>query len=567
MKTSRPDSFAILEQLRQMERNPFMTTRQNHGELASLFSTSTHITKKKHKESKSSSDFRFTLDFDEPTTSTWTLKDADIDKYVKSTTHSRNRPVEMSVSPSRRAEKKRSKELKEKPIFNRSKHEVELERSSSMAKSENKKTTQEVQHLVAETVNMVPVQYLIKHQMFEYVRKRALLSMKRVLDGMYIRLLRDGLYAWYNITTRIREAQIERAVAMLTRISRGFLARRKFKAMYQHRQEERQRQQRLQHYQAMTNGERATLLQSLIRAFLARKRFNSTVLLRRRAAIVIQRNYRNYHDRGKMYFLKKMLLQRIRAARLIQRVYRGFYGRMLCRIQRSRLRREKRQQRYETPEGLFEIFFEQHGAALRIQRWYWSLGWRVSVLKQRRLIVQERIRNIKCTIIQRHIRGYLARKSVMRLRYMRSITMGLSMHTIVLVQAIIRRFLVIRRMQKSRHTVETIRDFFQQNRLPKYKQRRPSIFYPHLRIGNERNILKLQRRAALIQRIYRIYAARKRFMAMVRNRKTLAAKRIQYWYHVCVYRKWLYASLRVIQPWWRRHAKNWFRINTAAKRV
>jgi len=67
--------------------------------------------------------------------------------------------------------------------------------------------------------------------------------------------------------------------------------------------------------------------------------------------------------------------KRIHSARLIQRCYRGFTGRLRAHLIRTAAYHIAIQMKYENRETLLRNYFEQHGAALCLQRWAWRVGW------------------------------------------------------------------------------------------------------------------------------------------------------------------------------------------------
>ena len=64
-----------------------------------------------------------------------------------------------------------------------------------------------------------------------------------------------------------------------------------------------------------------------------------------------------------------------RSASLIQRTYRIHCAKRLVKTARILCNRRKLQQKYVDERNVVAFYYEQHGAAYRIQRWFLSLRW------------------------------------------------------------------------------------------------------------------------------------------------------------------------------------------------
>ena len=79
---------------------------------------------------------------------------------------------------------------------------------------------------------------------------------------------------------------------------------------------------------------------------------------------------------GKLVVTSALVLEhQTSSASLIQRAYRIHYAKILVKAARTLSSRRRLQQKYVDERNVVAFYYEQHGAAHRIQRWFLSLRW------------------------------------------------------------------------------------------------------------------------------------------------------------------------------------------------
>lgn len=269
----------------------------------------------------------------------------------------------------------------------------------------------------------------------------------------------------------------------------------------------------------------------------------------------------------------------------IQRVYRGHLGRKKRNRTKVIRYRERLQDRYSSSEGLYRFYFEQNGAASKIQRWFRNLPWlikkkwKVKYAKNVEKVKKDKIQRKKdkaynrklaalafldgslddhstnkelidfSTILTRFARGATVRRKLRNMK-IKSIK-------VVIIQSAIRSFIVHCRLPKlGARTRMRIRKekkwkILSQIVYPKHLLRRPEIFFPHLKIGDEKNIDRLEKKAFILNRAWRAYKVRRRFRQIQQDKKLRRAIRIQRWFITIRFRKQVKKSLFLLQPFWK----------------
>jgi hypothetical protein len=213
---------------------------------------------------------------------------------------------------------------------------------------------------------------------------------------------------------------------------------------------------------------------------------------------------------------------------------------LVARERKVALHRRRLQARYDDPAGVYALYFEQHGAALRLQRWFASFGL-LGILKRRlRARLQAQIQAAKARLIQTMFRRHAAKKLFLRKMRLKAMSELVDIKVLVKVQALARRFITMRRERNrvTKRQVPSVRHRLAVRRrnLPPGAEaaasltRRESFCFAHLKIGTARNIVRLDRKASMIQKIFRIYRARLRFRLMVANKNGVYAQRIKVWW-------------------------------------
>lgn len=219
--------------------------------------------------------------------------------------------------------------------------------------------------------------------------------------------------------------------------------------------------------------------------------------------------------------------------------------------------------RYSSSESLYRFYFEQNGAASRIQHWYRRLPWLVkrkwktkyakNIEKQKIVKLQRKnnkIYNRKLAalaflngnndngndkelitlsiLLTRVARGHVVRS---KLRNIQRKTMKS-----IIIQSAIRAFLVHCRLSslgartRMRIRKEKLWRLLSCIVYPQHLQRRPGIFFPHLKIGDEKNINIMEKKVLVLNKAWRAYKVRRKFRQIQEQKNIRRAIRIQRWY-------------------------------------
>jgi hypothetical protein len=219
--------------------------------------------------------------------------------------------------------------------------------------------------------------------------------------------------------------------------------------------------------------------------------------------------------------------------------------------------------RYSSSEGVYRFYFEQNGAASKIQQWCRRLPWLIkrkwkakyakNIEKQKYVKLQrkkDKIYNRKLaalafldgtgdvysnkelmtlsTLLTRFARGHTVRSKLKNMK--------IKSTKIVIIQSAVRAFLVHCRLPKvgartrMRLRKEKRWKLLSQIVYPSHLLRRPEIFFPHLKIGDEKNIDRMDKKAFILNRAWRAYKVRRKFRKIQEEKKLRRAVRIQRWY-------------------------------------
>jgi hypothetical protein len=427
---------------------------------------------------------------------------------------------------------------------------------------------------IQSALNLIPAHYFITHQMFDQIKTKSLDQMMKLLGKMRIKLLRQGMSLWHSRASQLTQHRRSYAAKLLNRMIRGFLGRLKAKKIYKQMLRQQNLQKKKMVKTLKTRHAQVIRIQSLVRCWNQRKKYLE-IRKRHRSAIIIQRRYRSSSSYGRLLDSVNVMIKRNEAAKVIQRHFRGFLGRMLSRIRRSDLHREHLQQHYDTPQGVFAFYFEQHGAAFTIQKWYRTLWWVARLRGTERRVKVQLIHERKARVIQKIIRGYLARKYCQRLKQIRLLEKVYPLTSIILLQSVIRRYLTrchhFHLLQRL-HLRQQRRRAQQQSQSHQHDhqhllQRRNAISFPHLKIGNERNLMRWERKATLIQRWYKSCRILRYFIRMISQRKVIYICRIQCWYRTWVWREKRDEAIFVIQKIWGKKIRNYIKKKRAVEKI
>ena len=530
---------AILESLRSMEKNPFAATHSTPlTAISSRPSVRTgEVNPHKVKKATPQKEYKSTNIGSTRATHSSNVRVA---KFVEVPCHD---PVE---APSINDE---NMPLLEKDDYSAVKSQSiksDLQRELNRMFKIEKRTERHLDDAVA----MIPAHYFVSHKMFDQIKSKALDSVWSILQKMRLRLLRLGMSLWRAHAKELTAVLRQRMALVLCRIVRGFLGRRRAKYIHRKRLADMKARSKTNAIALMNRGERALLIQTTFRCWRVYRPFQRR-LVRHRAALVIQRRYLSYRNEGRFVEAVQEVIMKMRAARRIQRAFRGLLGRMKARIVRSQQHRSKIEARYATAEGVFEFYFEQNGAALRIQRWYKNLWWVRRIKGNERREKRRRMLDGKARVIQRRVRGMLGRQRAVKEREIKRLRANTNIRLVILVQAVARRFLTHKRHRGVVDRLAKLRAKRIYVKQLNIGSRRNAISFEHLKIGNERNIMRMDRKARIIQKTYKSFRVLRYFTNMIKFRKVILVNKIQRWYRTWVWRHGVYAALRVIQPVWK----------------
>lgn len=555
----------LLETIKSFEQNPFILSQfytSTNSSYGKNYQLKRNYPSKEDEKVKRKSSSHERNDYEEKK-----LDDSKLDHYIAMTMKkSQKLPKNTSRQVTGKSIEGGHSKIDEDLLHYGNKTSKYLSKSKTGMLSELHTIESETEHHIQSALSLIPAQYFISHNMFDQIKTKSLESMMRILSKMRIKLLKQGINRWHTIATQMTATRRSRAAKLLNRMIRGFLGRLKAKRYYKQQLKLHNIEKKKMMKSMKTRNAQVIRIQSVIRCFIGRRSYLVAIRLHR-SAIKIQRRFRSYYYHGRLLEAVYEMMARNKAAKVIQRVFRGFLGRMLSRIRRSEIYRANLQKQYETPKGLFALYFEQHGAAFTLQKWYRSLSWVTKLKGTERQAKARIIRDRKARQIQKIIRGNLARRRFLKLKEIRSLEKHYPSDKIILIQSVIRSYLV-----RCRHHELLFR--FRQRQLRRKQQltsisrkRRNAVSFPHLKIGNERNIMRMERKATVIQRWYKSCRILRYFIRMVSHRRILYICRIQCWYRTWVWREKREWAVSVIQPVWAKKIRNYLKRKRAAQLI
>lgn len=308
---------------------------------------------------------------------------------------------------------------------------------------------------------------------------------------------------------------------------------------------------------------------------------------RQSSAIKIQKFFRSYMVRkNKSRFKVKTVVHTERdidilpVALIIQRVYRGFLGRMRYRVIRITKHREREQRKYESRNSVFKLYFEQHGAAFRIQKWARTrLKCSLIVLERRRAFIQMKKLSSKAKKIQRAYRRYVLRREgkILLKELLRKREENLVEVCAVRIQALVRGYLsrqkninyykwkrvqtkpdvnaakmsALNRFMLVYKTHARVSGIIDTDLSEPFRPRRGGLSLNNFRIRNEVHIKYFEAAALQIQTIWRGYRSRKFFRNYRNTLRNKSARRIQRWFVWSHWRRKFLLRVKHHQPIWR----------------
>lgn len=250
-----------------------------------------------------------------------------------------------------------------------------LQSSLDSAKKKVDKQSLKVGTKVNETINMLPPEVLLKHNKMGKLRERASKRMYTALVKLFPHYLGAVFLQWKRGMLFIKANEKKIAGATISRIARGFLGRLRYRRLKEQWLHASSADDRLRMLRAVGTGRCATLIQKVFRAFRVCRIF-TPIIRRHMAARRITKFMIEYTEVRRCRAQLRQRKQRQAAAITLQCLIRGHLSRAKVKKLKVVRYRTKLQDRYNTKEDLFRFYFEQVGAATRIQKWFRALPWR-----------------------------------------------------------------------------------------------------------------------------------------------------------------------------------------------
>jgi hypothetical protein len=318
--------------------------------------------------------------------------------------------------------------------------------------------------------------------------------------------------------------------------------------------------------------------------------------------------------------LFRALDTRVQVVINIQALYRGHLGRKRFKTCKQLYHRMQYEKNFQSDASNLAYKFLSNGAALKIQHWFRNLPWRVKanwkkkhakvvykIQCQKRLLMAFRKSkgynfrartldnptkfHVACAIVmQRICRG---RRGLLIFRRQKDLVIKrrhLQHHSAINIQKTVRMFVVrchypdigvrYRMLRRKAHiwklfTSQLLASHqsicvgspsLQQEGLEiiSWCRRRPSIFFPHLKLGDAVAMETLGKCAVRIQMVWKRFRVRLQIHRSLLNKHVVYVVRIQRWALVWMRRKKITKCLKIIQPLWRNKAGYRIRRRKAA---
>lgn len=459
------------------------------------------------------------------------------------------------------------------------------------AKSTERMYSIAVENVMSTTAASLPVEFLIKHKMFKYVQRIAIGKLQTIVNMIRIRVLRHGYSIWSHFCMEKRAVDRGNAASKIIGAARIHIATKQWKKLKLAKLVGEMVAQNLALKGEDDYMAAVIILQSFGRMITMRRHYNTFLPACHRAAYCIQKQVRLFQRlrKGGMLFFQavQIMQQRVRATATLQRLYRGFLGRMRARLIWTVRHRVGEQSKYETREGIFRLYFEQHGAALRLQRWAWTMGWPLNARIKRRRKIHSKILSAKALKIQKFYRGRLGRKiaKYRRAEKLRQLMDKKKEASAALIQSLIRGFICRQRLKeialkKKKGVLAYL------TRLQKQSSRKDSIFhrrasskpmreynrrggfsFEHLLIGDEKHIRLMGTSARKIQVVWRSYRTKQHLRRVLATRRVIYVRRLIRGFRRLQRRRQLGRVLYRVIPFIRLANRRRKRLNRAACQI
>jgi hypothetical protein len=445
-----------------------------------------------------------------------------------------------------------------------------------------------------EAQKIIPASFMQKYEMHQRLKREAIDRMFVVCAKMRQINTRAALKLWRVLACEITFKMWSRAAITINTMIRGFLARRRVIRVRM------DLQIRARHGLFEKHAETIVRVQRWARRCIARH------LRKQRAAMIQASKHAEAVDRAlrlaakaaaadafkidgsrdstksrlaatrlhreavqAALLVKEYGSEHVAAAIKIQSMVRMRLGYLhVCRV-RAQTHRAKMQRRLEAPGEVRSLYFEHHGAAYMIQKWYLRLPTTRMRRRARRRAVKHKMLVGKATLIQRVWRGTQARRRVKVLRAIHDRAMLRKNRAAVLLQAAVRRYRVRKRLTKQqRRKLDKWTPGNRKNSMKKIEvQRRPSISFPHLIIKDLEYINTMDAAAKRIQRKWKRWKMQRKLETATRLVVHPAAARIARWLRSWLWRRRRNKAVRLIQRAWRRKLDGLRRKRRAAIEV
>ena len=444
-------------------------------------------------------------------------------------------------------------------------------------------------HVAAE---FLPIELLIKHGQFAFVKERALMQMLELLLRGMRRTLRGAVAQWTRFVQSVNDVVSKHAAATIVRIARGCLGRLRVRRLLRSLDDATNRALKVAAVKSLGRENIALIIQCAVRRMLTR-RITKPLLQQDRASRRLQNFLRSriVHIHAMNQIARSR--RRRRAAIVIQTFVRGMLGRRRFRRYWLAARRQSVQLKLSTAEGTFRYFFEQAGAATIIQRWWrklplviravwrrkfldyytqrraaWaSSGPRTDTRKKRRkkkggkkeaavFMSKAQKQLLIANLVNPLVRGFLGRSLVRRILADKYITDMKRAACMTLVQSHVRRYLVGRRLPlvgpRSRAMVRKLRIWRPSSSSSSIQtnlhRRRGGVSYSSLRIPTAKTVDEMHQSVRRISRAFRRYKAHVAISVLRQKSHLLVASRLMRWARTCLMRHRVLRFRKMILP-------------------
>jgi hypothetical protein len=287
--------------------------------------------------------------------------------------------------------------------------------AETQARAEVARSNAQIHATMRHAARLVPIQLLIVHGMFGFAQQKCLWSVFQLLQRLQKRVLLSTMIHWRSAAQAATRQLRARSVSVLQRAYRACSARAKLQSLRLQRIVALEKEQRRSELRAHALQGVALFMQKHVRGAKGRQELRARDLSCA-SAKRLQRWTRSRDERQRKWDCLHTLVLRVRAARRIQRLWRGVQGRKRAIATRVAQRKAQAKLRLGLEGGPYTVFFEHHGAALRLQRWWQTLDAHKQAVSRLRERKCGKSLHGRAANIQRCWRGRRARKRVQEMK-------------------------------------------------------------------------------------------------------------------------------------------------------